>query len=214
MIWLIILGEILAFIIGSYHISKYDKEVGLKISIKEYVIMGLIFAAMEMVLFSFYGYGREFIYHSLSLYYLIFAAFIDYKTQKVYRIGSIGFIFISLLLFFVVKDMSLYEKTERILWIMVFSIISIMQGTLGWTGWGDVFTYIGVFLSLGTWQYSCMTIEALAVYMLFANLIFLISNIRKFNWKRLRMKTDSAFLPAMAGAMLVMEVLLQYLQKI
>jgi hypothetical protein len=205
---------VILFVTGIYYINKHDEETVIKVSLKEYVTMGLIFVATQVGLFSCYGYGREFGCHSLLLYYLTFAAYIDYKTRKVYRIGSIGFIFISLLLFFVVKDMSLYEKTERILWIMVFSIISIMQGTLGWTGWGDVFTYIGVFLSLGTWQYSCMTIEALAVYMLFANLIFLISNIRKFNWKRLRMKTDSAFLPAMAGAMLVMEVLLQYLQKI
>ena len=214
MIWVFILEEILLFVVMISFINKHDKENAINVSLREFMTIGLLFTVMQVVLFSFYGYGREFIYHSLSLYYLIFAAFIDYKTQKVYRIGSIGFIFISLLLFFVVKDMSLYEKTERILWIMVFSIISIMQGTLGWTGWGDVFTYIGVFLSLGTWQYGCMTVEVLAGYMLFANLIFLISNIRKFDWKRLRMKAEVAFLPAMAAAMLVMEVLLQYLQKI
>ena len=207
MIWLIILVEILVFIAGTYCISKYDKEVGLKTSIKEYVIMGLIFAAMEIVLFSFYGYGREFVCHSFGLYYLIFAAFIDHKTKRVFRIGSIGFILLSLLLFLSVKDMWLYEKTERILWIMVFSTISIMQGTLGWMGWGDVLTYIGTFFFLSTLRYECMTLELLAVYILLANVIFLIFNIRNFDWKVKRMKNEVAFLPGMACAAFLLELM-------
>lgn len=207
MIWLIILGEILAFIIGSYHISKYDKEVGLKISIKEYVIMGLIFAAMEMVLFSFYGYGRELICHSLGLYYLMFAAFIDHKIKRVYRIGSIFFIVLSIILFFFAKDIDLFAKTERFISVLIFSILVIIQGTLGWMGWGDVLTYIGTFFFLGSWRYKCMSLELLAVYMLLANVIFLIINIKNFDWKVKRMKSEAAFLPGMAYAAFFLELI-------
>lgn len=207
MIWLIILGEILAFIIGSYHISKYDKEVGLKISIKEYVIMGLIFAAMEMVLFSFYGYGRELICHSLGLYYLMFAAFIDHKIKRVYRIGSIFFIVLSIILFFFAKDIDLFAKTERFISVLIFSILVIIQGTLGWMGWGDVLTYIGTFFFLGSWRYKCMSLELLAVYMLLANVIFLIINIKNFDWKVKRMKSEAAFLPGMACAAFFLELI-------
>ena len=209
MIWLIICIEIVLFVIGMYLLKKHDKEAGIQVNKKEYVIMGLIFAMTEIILFSFYGYGREFGCHSLILYYLIFAAFIDQKTKCVYRIGSIVFISISLLIFLSVKDMSIYERVERTLSILIFSVIAIMQGTLGWMGWGDVLTYVGVFFSLGTWRYECMTLEILAVYMLLANVFFLILNIRRFDWKKKRLKEDAAFLPGMAGAIFLLEVIIQ-----
>lgn len=206
MIWLIILIEICLFIAGIYLLDKYDKEAGIQVNKKEYVVMGLIYAAVEIVLFSFYGYGREFGCHSLILFYLIFAAFIDQKTKRVYRIGSIVFILLSVGLFIAAKDMSVYERVERTVCILIFSMIAIMQGTLGWMGWGDVLTYIGAFFWLGSWKYKCMTLELLAVYMLLANVLFLIFNIRKFDWKNKTMKEETAFLPGMAGAMLIYEL--------
>ena len=193
MIWFIILEEILLFIVGMRLINKNDGEAAIKVSLKEYVAMGLIFVMTGIGLFSCYGYGREFGCHSLLLYYLIFAAFIDHKTQKVYRIGSIGFILLSMLLFLFVKDMSTYEKVERTICILIFSMISIMQGTLGWMGWGDVLTYVGVFFYLGSWNYSCMTLEVFAVYMLLANVLFLLGNIKKLDLKNKRLKEDAAF---------------------
>ena len=209
MIWLIILTEICLFIAGIYLLNKYDKEAGIHVNKKEYVIMGLIYAAVEIVLFSFYGYGREFACHSLVLFYLIFAAFIDHKTKRVYRIGSIAFILLSVTLFISVVDMSVYERMERTVCILIFSMVAIMQGTLGWMGWGDVLTYIGAFFWLGSWKYECMTLELLAVYMLLANVFFLIVNIRKFDWKNKRLKEDAAFLPGMAGALFWFEVITQ-----
>ena len=209
MIWLIILTEICLFIAGIYLLNKYDKEAGIHVNKKEYVTMGLIFAMTEIVLFSFYGYGREFGCHSLVLFYLIFAAYIDHKTKQVYRIGSIAFILLSVTLFISVVDMSVYERVERTVCILIFSMIAIMQGTLGWMGWGDVLTYIGAFFWLGSWKYECMTLELLAVYMLLANVFFLIMNIRKFNWKNKRLKEDAAFLPGMAGALFWFEVITQ-----
>jgi len=208
MIWLIILIEICLFIAGIYLLNKYDKEAGIQVNKKEYVIMGLIYATVEIILFSFYGYGREFGCHSLILFYLIFAAYIDYKTKQVYRIGSIAFILFSMALFISVKDMSLYERVERTVCILIFSMIAIMQGTLGWMGWGDVLTYIGAFFWLGSCKYEYMTLELLAVYMLLANALFLIFNIRKFDWKSKSMKMETAFLPGMVGAMLILEAMM------
>lgn len=206
MIWLIIFIEIGLFMAGIYLLNKYDKEAGIQVNKKEYVVMGLIYATVEIVLFSFYGYGREFDCHSLILFYLIFAAYIDHKTKRVYRIGSIAFILITVVLFFFAKDMSNYDRVERTVCILIFSVLAIMQGTLGWMGWGDVLTYIGAFFWLGTWKYECMTLEVMAVYMLLANVLFLILNIRKFNWKKKSMKEEAAFLPGMAGAMMIMEL--------
>ena len=132
MIELLIL-EMILFVIGMYLLKKYDDKAGIKVSKKEYVIMGLIFAATEIVLFSLYGYGRELIYHSLILYYLS---------------------------------------------VLIFSMFSVMQGTL----------------------------EFFAVYMLLANCIFLILNIKNFDWKRIKLKEDAAFLPGMAGALVILEL--------
>ena len=198
--------EIFLFVFGIYLLKKYDEKAGIKVNKKEYVIMGLIFATTEIVLFSFYGYGRAFVCHSLMQYYLIFAAFIDYKTKTVYRIGSISFVLFSILVFVMVKDMSIYDRVERIICILIFSMIAIIQGTLGWMGWGDVLTYVGAFFYLGSWTYECMTLELFAVYMLLANTLFLLGNAKKFNWKKKRLEEDTAFLPGMAGAMMILEL--------
>ena len=206
MIWLFIMIEIGLFAAGIYLINKYDKEAGIQVSFKEYVTIGLIFAMTEIVLFSIYGYGREFGCHSLVLFYLIFAAYVDQKTKQVYRIGSIAFILLSVGIFVSVKDMSGYERVERTICILIFCVLSIMQGTLGWMGWGDVFTYIGAFFWLGSRDCECMILELLAAYMLLANVLFLIFNIRKFDWKKKTMKEETAFLPGMAGAMMILEL--------
>ena len=160
MIELLIL-EMILFVIGMYLLKKYDDKAGIKVNKKEYVIVGLIFAATEIVLFSLYGYGRELIYHSLILYYLS---------------------------------------------VLIFSMFSVMQGTLGWMGWGDVLTYVGMFFYLSTWKYEGVSLEFFAVYMLLANCIFLILNIKNFDWKRIKLKEDVAFLPGMAGALVILEL--------
>ena len=148
MIELLIL-EMILFVIGMYLLKKYDDKAGIKVSKKEYVIMGLIFAA-----------------------------FIDYQTKRVYRIGSIGFILVAMLVFTFVKDMSSYDRLEKLLCVLIFSMFSVMQGTL----------------------------ELFAVYMLLANCIFLILNMKNFDWKRRKLKEDAAFLPGMAGALVILEL--------
>ena len=54
-----------------------------------------------------------------------------------------------------------------------------------------------------------MTLEIMAVYMLLANVFFLILNIRRFDWKKKRLKEDAEFLPGMAGAIFLLEVIIQ-----
>ena len=93
MIWVFILEEILLFVVMISFINKHDKENAINVSLREFMTIGLLFTVMQVVLFSFYGYGRELICHSLGLYYLMFAAFIDHKIKRVYRIGSIFLLF-------------------------------------------------------------------------------------------------------------------------
>ena len=203
MILLFIIAKILLFIAVITLLEKYDENAGLQIRNKEYVTMGMIFAVVEVILFSFYGYGRDYVCRSLVLYYLTAAALIDYKTRRVYRIGSMAFIAVSAVMLFLNWNGNSYFMAEKLSGILVFSLIVIFGGKHSMMGWGDVLTYIGVFFWLGSLPYGCMTIEVLSVYMLFANLLFFICNIRKFDWKKKAMKEEVAFLPAMTGAALM-----------
>lgn len=200
MICFLILAEIILFAVGTYGLNRADREMKIQVGKKEYIIMGMIFSVMEIILFSIYGYGRKFGCHSLVLFYLITSAYIDYKTKKVYRMGSIAFITFTIFLFVFGCYPDIQTRMERITCIVLFSVCVTAQGVAGIMGWGDVLTYIGVFFWLGSWKYECMTVELLAVYMLLANVLFLIFHIRKFDWKGKRMKEEAAFLPGMAGA--------------
>ena len=65
MIWVLMLVEVILFVTGIYYINKHDEETVIKVSLKEYVTMGLIFVATQVGLISCYGHGREFGCHSL-----------------------------------------------------------------------------------------------------------------------------------------------------
>lgn len=204
MIGLLISAEIILFAAVIYVLNKYDEKAEIQVSLKEYVTIGLILSMTEISLFSFYGYGRELGCHSLILFYLIAASYIDHKTKKVYRIGSIAFITVSVVLFILSPSPLMFTRVERSICILVFTVVVILQGAAKMMGWGDVFTYIGVFFWMGSWKYECMTVELLAVYMLLANLLFLVFNIRKFEWKSKKMAEETAYLPAMAVAIEIM----------
>ena len=154
MIWLLILAEVVLFTAGIYALNKYDEKAGIQVSLKEYVTIGLIFVMTEIGLFSFYGYGGEFGCHSLILFYLIVAAYIDHKTKKVYRIGSIAFIAVSITLFVLSLGPTMFTRVEKSICIVVFTVIVILQGIAKMMGWGDVLTYIGVFFWIGSWKYE------------------------------------------------------------
>jgi len=146
----------------------------------------------------------ENICHVLIISYLLIAAYIDQKTKFVYRIGSIFFIGISMILFGVSVDFTSPITFERIFSILLASIAVILQGKANLMGWGDVLTYIGVFIYLASWEYAHFSLELMAIYMLLANLLFLLFNIRKVDWKKKKFKEEAAFLPGMAGALLIM----------
>lgn len=193
--------ELLALYGGLRFLKRFDEKAGIEATRKEYLILWVSLSLMERSIFSIYGYGREFFCHSFLIFYLIIAAFIDYKIQKVYRIGSLLFIVTTVLVFFLLQKQEMFLLLEKLTVILVFSMIIIFQGLHSMMGWGDVLTYIGIFFWIASLPYTCMTVEILAVYMLIANLLFFIGNIKKFNWETKALIEESAFLPAMAGAL-------------
>ena len=193
--------ELLALYGGLRFLKRFDEKAGIEATRKEYLILWVSLSLMERSIFSIYGYGREFFCHSFLIFYLIIAAFIDYKIQKVYRIGSLLFIVTTVLVFFLLQKQEMFFLLEKLTVILVFSMIIIFQGLHSMMGWGDVLTYIGIFFWIASLPYTCMTVEILAVYMLIANLLFFVGNIKKFNWETKALTEESAFLPAMAGAL-------------
>ena len=140
----------------------------------------------------------------LIISYLLIAAYIDHKTQYVYRLGSIFFICVSSILFLVSAGSDPSVIGGKIVSIVIASILVILQGKANMMGWGDVLTYIGTFIYLASWKYEHLSLELMAIYMMLANLLFLLFNIRKIDWKQKRLKEEGAFLPGMVGGMLIM----------
>ena len=113
--------------------------------------------------------------HVLINLYLIIAAYIDHKTKNVYRIGSYLLIVLSTMMF-LGSGGSLLSPLflERLVSILLMTAVVVLQGILKMMGWGDVFTYIGVFIYIASWNYEGLALELMAIYMLIANILFLI----------------------------------------
>lgn len=201
MILFAFLGTVLC--IGTILLLERNEE-GLKLITgkKDLLVITGAFFIVEATLFSFTGYGREFICHSLVFFYLITASYIDNKTQQVYRAGSI--LFISFCAFiFLCKEMSWQMRFEKTISLLVFNIAVIASGKMEFMGWGDVLTFAGVSYWLGTFTDGILTLESCMYCMLFSCIIFVCTNLKNMDWSSLQMKEHHAFLPSIAGGALI-----------
>jgi len=123
-----------ALCIGTILFLERNEE-GLKLigSKKDLLVIAGSFFIIEATLFSFTGYGREFICHSLVFFYLITASYIDNRTQQVYRVGSIVFIAFCAALF-LCKDMGWEIRFEKTVSLLIFNMAVIAFGK--WSSWG------------------------------------------------------------------------------
>ena len=179
-------------------------EEGLKLigSKKDLLVIAGSFFIVEATLFSFTGYGREFICHSLIFFYLITASYIDNRTQQVYRIGSIVFIAFCAALF-LCKDMGWEIRFEKTVSLLIFNMAVIAFGKMDFMGWGDVLTFAGVSYWLGTFTDGILTLESCLYCMLFSSILFVAVNVKDMDWGNLRMKEYRAFVPSIAGGALI-----------
>ncbi|MBO5461188.1 MAG: prepilin peptidase, partial [Ruminococcus sp.] len=133
-----------ALCIGTILFLERNEE-GLKLITgkKDLLVIAGAFFIIEATLFSFTGYGREFVCHSLVFFYLITAAYIDNRTQQVYRVGSILFITFCVAIF-LCKDMGWEIRFEKTISLLIFNMAVIAFGKMEFMGWGDVLTFAGV----------------------------------------------------------------------
>ena len=183
-------------------LDRKDKEMKLIIDKKELLLLGAVFLIVEMILFSYSGYGGEFVCHSLVFFYLVTAAFIDCKTQQVYRMGSILFIFVCILIFFA-RKMSFAMRLEKVVSLVMFHVALLCLGKMNFMGWGDVFTFMGVSYWLSAFTRRVLTLESCLYCLFISCLLFVISNLKKMDWKRLKLKEYQPFLPSLAAGALI-----------
>lgn len=207
-VFIMILVEIILFWLGLYFFSKYEEKLGMMINWKEYILIGIIFTAIEVLLFSLFGYGRDFICHSLGFFYLIIAAYIDYKTQAVYRIGSVLFIAGNMYLF-VSQPMSMAARSEKLLSLIIFNLIIVVYGRLDFMGWGDVLTFTGVSFWLAALIDQVLALESCLYCLMLSSLIFIILNHRNIDWEKMKLRDCQAFLPSLAMGTLLTVVYLR-----
>lgn len=179
-------------------------EEGLKLITgkKDLLVIAGTFFIVAATLFSFTGYGREFICHSLVFFYLITAAYIDNRTQQVYRVGSILFITFCAIIF-LCKEMSWQMRFEKTVSLLIFNMAVVASGKMDFMGWGDVLTFAGVSYWLGAFTDGIMTLESCMYCMLFSCVIFVGVNIKNMDWEKLVLREHHAFLPSIAGGALI-----------
>lgn len=183
-------------------LERNEKGLKLIMDIKDLLMIAGIFFVVEAVLFSFTGYGRSFVCHSLIFFYLITAAYIDKRTQQVYRIGSILFIVFCAILFLCQK-MSYISRFEKISSLLIFHVVVVLLGKTEHMGWGDTLTFVGVSFWLGTFTERIMTLESCMYCMLFSGIIFVCTNLGNMDWRKLKLREHHAFLPSIAGGALL-----------
>lgn len=183
-------------------LERNEKELRLIQDKKELLVITGALIVVEAVLFSFTGYGREFVCHSLVFFYLITAAYIDQKTQQVYRMGSLIFIAFCVLLFLCQK-MSLAVRFEKMFSLLIFHMFIVLFGKKEYMGWGDTLTFSGISFWLGAFTKRILTLESCMYCMLFSGIVFVGTNLKNMNWNRLVLRGHHAFLPSIAGGALL-----------
>lgn len=201
MILFALLGTVLC-VCTILFLERNEEGVKLITGKKDLLVIAGSFFIIEATLFSFTGYGRDFICHSLVFFYLITASYIDNRTQQVYRAGSILFIAFCAVLF-LCKEMNWQMRFEKTISLLFFNMAVIAFGKMEFMGWGDVLTFAGVSYWLAVYTKEIMTLESCLYCMLFSSFLFIVVNLEDMDWDNFRMKGHKAFVPSIAGGALI-----------
>lgn len=200
--WKIILLFSISFIaylliwISIAFIQKYDKDHGIIFKKKEKIsslfILFILFYILQVkylgtILFPFYVYIST---------YLFVCAFIDFQVKEVYDFYHYITIFVGIIYGLLVGS-SVYIIASCLIQMMVFTIFIIVFLKLGSFGGGDgffLFALLPFLIRLDIMK----SIEILSTLILLSNGIFVISNLKSLNMKKLKMKEGLPFIPSLA----------------
>ena len=194
--------SILGMIIFKMLLNLIERCDGIEIN-KNRKIDVVIFITTSIFYFKF-GFSLNFFFLNLLSYYLIISAFIDYKTMFVYSLFNYFMIlmsFIFLVMSYVFNGYRLEINT--IIISLIFMIANIIFSKIGAYGNGDTEVYVVL-----TFFFSIICkenlLELLLIDMLLANVLAIILNIKKFDFKKLKFKRKVAFVPYIALATIIL----------
>lgn len=206
-ILIIFTGIILTFLTGLTigFIRRYDHENGIVITKKNRWYFIISFFLLPSMLRIKYGPGIQFYFYSYLVFYLIVCAFVDWQTCHVYDFLHYITIGVGMLYLFLRRNGtgSIFAVLLHILLFSVLMMVCVKKGVLG-GGDGLLLVSISFFLLNPRHVFG---IEVLLINILLANVVFVMTNLRKFNFKKLRMKEQLPFVPSIAISTCVMVLL-------
>lgn len=187
-------------------IQKYDHEHGISITKRTKWYFMILFFLLLGLLRVKYGSGLNFYFYSYLVFYLSVCAFIDWQTQNVYdflhyiTIGT-GVIYLFL------KGGQLKNIALVLLQVIILFLLIIVWVKKGMLGGGDGFLLVASSFFLLSPNHV-ISIEIPLVNVLLANVIFVITNMRRFDFRKLKMKEKVPFVPSIAASTYVILLVL------
>lgn len=182
-------------------IQIHDKDHGIVLDNNILIFLMLLLPALFHILQNRYGICLKFWFYSYLISYLCISALIDQQTKNVY--DFLNFITIALGVIFVILNTSDIEDiTFLVIQLMLFGLIILIQVKRKIYGEGDGFLLMAISIFLSTNENFC-TFEILLINIGFANLIFILIHLNKFNLRKLRMSESLPFVPSIAVSTLI-----------
>lgn len=202
---LIVIGFTLIGIVAFYGalivVNKSDKE---NIIIKKEIGVIFIILISTTLLYLKYKLKIDFFFLFYLSIYLIICAYIDYKTMYVYSIFNYLTIIISIV--YLVSKYNEINFINVVINVIIFIAYSIIMSIFKVYGGGDneLFIATSVYIAINS---KIFPLEALFLNMILANLIMIITNIKNFNIKKMKLKRKIAFAPSIAMATMILLLL-------
>ena len=182
-------------------IQKYDKEHGITFRKKEKVCSLIILFILFNILQVKYSNTLFFYFSGYITCYLFICSLIDYQVKKVYDFYHYITIVVGIMYRFLIGSWVDIDIINIIInyfvQIAFFAIVIILFSKLGAFGSGDGFL-LSALLPFLIRPDIMESIEILCTLILLANGIFVISNFKHLNIRKLKMKDSLPFVPSLA----------------
>lgn len=185
-----------------YMVNKVDMDTDAKLYFnKKERISIIILLLMTMLIISkeFKGYIDQ-IFFSVYLAMLLVNGIIDARTKSVYRFFSvlsftIGFVYLCIKI--VTKGFPEDRLTTFLITQLAYWVIIHLLEQFRVIGLGDAIILDGCsfFILIIMINTPLFMIESLLIHFILANIAFMIVNVRDIDWRKMKAKEETAFVP-------------------
>lgn len=188
-----------------YQLNKWDKDISFCFNKSDtFLFIGFLVITGILLLSKNNGQLSSMLLYALILFWFLYlTAWIDFHTMQVYRMFSVIFCIIGLVLFILEKPSS-----EKIVGLALYCIIILFFTFEKFFGKGDSGIFIAVAFFLSCLSYQELTLTLLLIHNVLTTLIFVILNIKDLQIKKMKMKKRTALAPGITIATWIMTVYL------